>query len=82
MSSLIDKRYVAALQVVKCCETLDVGISVGGLEEHPEAFPAIRSAVFLDMVGVDNVAWWGWGLAEDKRTWQRWDRDRDDHERV
>lgn len=54
------------------CETLDVGISVDGLEELLEAFPAIQLAAFP---GTGNVvAFEGSHLAEDTRTWRRWGR--------
>jgi hypothetical protein len=79
MSGSTDNNYVAALQIVKRRETLDVGISADGLEEHPGAFPAMQSAAFLDTAGADNVVTFGdFHLAGDTRTWRQWDRD---HER-
>jgi len=50
MSGSTDNSYVAALQIVKRRETLDVGISADGLEEHPGAFPAMQSAAFLPIL--------------------------------
>jgi hypothetical protein len=67
-----------ALQVVGVLKTLDVGISVDGLEEHPEAFPAIQLAAFLDTGNV--AAFEDSHFAEDTRTWRRWDRDQGDHD--